>query len=138
MKAVASLLLIASVNAACECLGTEENGLPPASFFEGKSYPADYGSKCSDWDKEAESCKEGGADAGKDWCTEAWCYVAGDNDCDPAAYDTVFFADTDYSTLKFAVSACPKDAEESADGDASAALYASAMAVTFAAVAATI
>ena len=141
MKAVASLLMIASVNAACECLGTEENGLPPASFFEGKSYPADYGSKCSDWDKDAESCKEGGADNGKDWCTEAWCYVATDNDCDPAAYDTVFFADTEYADkLKFAVSACPKDAEEdeSADGDASVALYASAMAVTFAAVAASI
>jgi len=81
--------------------------MPPQSFFEEKGYPAEYGSSCSDWDKDAESCQEGGDDHGKDWCTEAWCYVASDNTCDPAAYDTVFFADTEYAeTLKFAVSAC--------------------------------
>ena len=142
MKVIASIFAIASVNAACECLGTTEKGLPPASFFEGKTpkYPGDYGSKCFEWDKDAESCKEGGADNGKDWCTDPWCYVAGDNDCSPAAYDTVFFADDEkYSTLKFAVSACPDEAKaEEAATDASSALFASAMAISMVAVAATI
>ena len=141
MKAFASLLSVAYVNAACECLGTEENGMPPSSLFTDKGYPADYGTKCSDWDKEDPTCQDGKANWGKDWCTEAWCYVAAENDCDPAAYDTVFFADTEYAgTLKFAVSACPKDAEaeESADGDASMALYASVMAVSVASIAASL
>jgi len=133
MKVTALIATIASVNAACECLGAEGEGMPTADFFTGKGYPADYGTKCSDWDKEAESCAEGGADAGKEWCTNAWCYVAADNDCD-TDYDTVFFADTEFSGLKFATSACPAD--ESA-GDASSALMAST-AVLFAAVAASI
>ena len=137
MKAVATLLTIGYVSAACECLGTEDNGLPPSSFFTDKSYPADYGSKCSEWDKDAESCQDGGDDFGKTWCTEAWCYVSATNDCDPAAFDTVFFADSEYKdTLKFATSACPKEAEAAAD--ASMALYASAAMATFAAVAASI
>ena len=112
----------------------------PFSPIRG-TYPADYGTKCSDWDKEDPTCQDGEANWGKDWCTEAWCYVAAENDCDPAAYDTVFFADTEYAgTLKFAVSACPKDAEaeESADGDASMALYASVMAVSVASIAASL
>ena len=132
MKVFASIFAIASVNAACECLGTEENGMPPSSLFTDKGMPAEYGASCSDWDKEDPSCQEGQANYGLDWCTEDWCYVAADNDCMPAAYDTVFFADTEYAgTLKFAVSACPNE-------DASSALFASTMAVVIAAVAATI
>ena len=135
MKVTALIATIASVNAACECLGATGDGMPDAAFFEGKGYPSDYGTKCSAWDVEAESCLEGGADNGKEWCTNAWCYVAADNDCDPAAYDTVFFAGTDYAGLKFATTACPADA---ADGDASSALMASVAALSLAAVAASI
>ena len=131
MKSTFALLAIASVNAACDCLMTEENGMPPASLFTDAGYPADYGTMCSAWDLEDPSCQEGEANFGVDWCTEAWCYVAAENDCDPAAYDTVFFADSDYAgTLKFSVTACAEDS--------SMALYASAMAATIAVVAASI
>jgi hypothetical protein len=134
MKSTFAVLTIAAVNAACDCLSTEENGMPPASLFTDAGYPAEYGSSCEAWDLADESCVEGGANFGVDWCTEAWCYVAADNTCDPAAYDTVFFADTEYAgTLKFAVSACAAGDEE-----ASMALYASAVAVTVAAVVASI
>ena len=132
MKTTFALLAIASVNAQCECLGTEENGMPPSSLFTEAGYPADYGSSCQAWDVEDPSCQEGEANYGVDWCTEAWCYVATENTCEPAAYDTVFFADTEYAgTLKFAVSACAAE-------DSSMSLYASAVMATVAVVAATL
>ena len=132
MKTTFALLAIASVNAQCECLGTEENGMPPSSLFTEAGYPADYGSSCQAWDLEDPSCQEGEANYGVDWCTEAWCYVATENTCEPAAYDTVFFADTEYAgTLKFAVSACAAE-------DSSMSLYASAVMATVAVVAATL
>ena len=131
MKSTFAILAIASVRAACECLETEENGMPPSSLFTDAGLPEDYGSYCDAWDVEDPSCQEGEANFGEDWCTEAWCYVAADNDCDPAAYDTVFFDETEYAdTLKFAVSAC---AESS-----SMALYASAVMATVAVVTATL
>ena len=133
MKTTFALLAVASVKATCECLGTEENGLPPSSFFTEAGYPAEYGSSCSAWDVEDPSCQEGEANYGVDWCTEAWCYVAAENTCDPAAYDTVFFAETEYAgTLKFAVTAC------AATEDSSMALYASAAMATVAVVAASL
>ena len=132
MKTTFALLAIASVNAQCECLETEENGMPPATLFTDAGYPADYGSSCQAWDVEDPSCQEGEANYGVDWCTEAWCYVAAENTCDPAAYDTVFFADTEYAgTLKFAVSACAAE-------DSSMSLYASAVMATVAVVAASL
>ena len=132
MKPTFAILAVASVKATCECLGTEENGLPPSTLFTDAGYPADYGSSCQAWDVEDPSCQEGQANYGVDWCTEAWCYVAADNTCDPAAYDTVFFADTEYAgTLKFAVSACAAE-------DSSMALYASVAMATVAVVAASI
>ena len=132
MKTTFALLAIASVNAQCECLGTEENGMPPSTLFTDAGYPAEYGASCSAWDVEDPSCQEGEANYGVDWCTEAWCYVAAENTCDPAAYDTVFFADTEYAgTLKFAVSACAAE-------DSSMSLYASAVMATVAVVAATL
>ena len=132
MKPTFAILAVASVKATCECLGTEENGMPPSTLFTDAGYPAEYGSSCQAWDVEDPSCQEGEANYGVDWCTEAWCYVAADNTCDPAAYDTVFFADTEYAgTLKFAVSACAAE-------DSSMALYASVAMATVAVVAASI
>ena len=132
MRATFALLAIASVNAQCDCLETEENGMPPAATFTDQGYPADYGTTCQAWDVEDPSCQEGEANYGVDWCTEAWCYVSATNTCDPAAYDTVFFADTEYAgTLKFAVSACAAE-------DSSMSLYASAVMATVAVVAATL
>ena len=132
MKSTFAILAVASVKASCDCLGTEENGMPPSTLFTDAGYPADYGSSCQAWDVEDPSCQEGEANYGVDWCTEAWCYVAADNTCDPAAYDTVFFADTEYAgTLKFAVSACAAE-------DSSMALYASVAMATVAVVAASI
>ena len=43
---------------------------------------------------------------GVDWCTQPWCYVAETNSCIPAAYDTVFFAGTEYDSIKLSVAAC--------------------------------
>ena len=102
-----ALAALATVSAECECLKTEENGLAPESLFTDAGYPEGYGASCSAWDAADPSCQEGEANYGKDWCTEKWCYVSATNTCDPAAYDTVFFADTAYAgTLKFAVTAC--------------------------------
>ena len=130
MKSTFALLAIASVNAACECLMTEENGMPPSSLFTDAGFPADYGALCSAWSLETASCQEGEANYGVAWCTEPWCYVAADNDCD-TSYDTVFFADTEYAgTLKSSVTVCAEDS--------SMALYASAMAATIAVVAVSI
>merc|ERR1712086_1008631 len=136
MKSYLALAAIASVSADCTCLETEANGMPPSSMFTDKGYPEGYGASCSEWDKDDASCQEGQANYGLDWCTEKWGYVAAENTCDPAAYDTVFFADTVYAgTLKFAVTACLETATETAtesptDADAagSAALYASSAA----------
>lgn len=86
---------------------TVENGLPAPEFFSEKGYPAEYGSKCSPWDVEDASCQEGGANFGIDWCTNNWCYVSAE--C-TNAYETVFFADTEYSsTLKFSTETCKAD-----------------------------
>lgn len=99
---------VETVVAGCECLKTEAKGMPPSSLFTDAGYVEEYGASCGAWDLKDPSCKEGEANYGQDWCTKKWCYVSADNTCDPAAYDTVFFADTDYAgTLKFAVSACP-------------------------------
>ena len=130
MKTTFAILAVASVNAACECLMTEENGLPSPSFFTEAGYPADYGSMCTAWDIEGAYCLEGGDNFGESWCTNAWCYVASDNTCDPAAMTTTFFADTEYDGLMWAESACSEDS--------SMALYASAMAATVAVIAASI
>ena len=54
-------------------------------------------------------CLEGGADNGKDWCTDPWCFVSADSECDEedGAYDTAFFANTTYSdSLEFSDSVC--------------------------------
>ena len=131
---VLSFLAVTAVNAQCECIETEENGLPPASFFTDRGFPADYGASCSDWDAEDPSCQEGGANFGVSWCTEDWCYVSTKNTCDEdGVFDTVMFADEEvYSeTLKFATQAC----EET---ESSVAVYASAIALSAAMVAATI
>ena len=133
---VLTLLFAATVRADCTCLETEENGLPPQSFFEGEGYPAEYGSTCSDWDAEDESCQEGGDNYGVAWCTEDWCYVSTKNTCDEdGVFDTVMFADdpTYSETLKFATQACEETEEAS-----SVAVYASALAVTAAMVAASV
>ena len=132
---VLSFLAVTAVNAQCECLETEENGMPPSSFFTDLGYPADYESSCSDWDAEDASCQEGGDNYGVSWCTEDWCYVSTKNTCDDdGVFDTVMFADEEvYSeTLKFATQAC-EETEES-----SVAVYASAIALSAAMVAATI
>ena len=96
---------------------TEENGMPPSSLFTDKGMPEDYGTKCSPWDVEDPSCQEGEANFGVDWCTEDWCYVS--SKCEKA-YDTVFFADTDYAgTLKFSVETCKaKDSDDPGTLDA--------------------
>ena len=128
-------LLIAAVAAqedlTCQCLADESMGLPPSTLFTDRGYPEDYGTKCFEWDLEDPSCQEGGDNYGVDWCTGQWCYVGAD--C-ATAYDTVFFADTEYAgTLKFDVkTACPATSEEGSNM-----LYASAAAV-IAAVAASI
>ena len=95
-------------NTKCDCLMTEENGMPPSSLFTDKGMPEDYGTKCSPWDVEDPTCQEGEANFGLDWCTENWCYVS--SRCEQA-YDTVFFADTEYAeTLKFSVNTCKRGA----------------------------
>jgi hypothetical protein len=128
MKFTFALLAVASVNAQCECLATEEEGLPPVETFTDKGFPEGYGATCEVWDLEDPTCQEGEDNFGVDWCTESWCYVSAE--CE-SAYDTVFFADTEYAeTLKFSVGACASE-------EASVALYASAAAV-FAAVAVSI
>ena len=125
MKSYLALATIAAVSADCECLRTEENGMPPSELFTDAGYPEGYGASCEAWDAEDPTCQEGEANYGLDWCTEKWCYVSSENTCDPAAYDTVFFADTEYAgTLKFAVTAC---LEINTQG--SVALYASSAAV---------
>ena len=97
-------------NTKCDCLMTEENGMPPSSLFTEKGYPEDYGTKCSPWDVEDPTCQEGEANFGLDWCTENWCYVS--SRCEQA-YDTVFFADTEYAeTLKFSVNTCKRGTEK--------------------------
>ena len=122
------LVATAVAQSPCDCLGDEANGLPPATFFTEAGYPGDYGSSCQVWDLEDPSCQEGEANFGVDWCTEPWCYVGAE--CE-TAYDTVFFAETEYKdTLKFDVITACASTEEG-----SAALYASAVAMTVAAVA---
>ena len=119
-----ALAALATVSADCECLKTEENGLAPSELFTDAGYPEGYGASCGAWDAEDPTCQEGEANYGLDWCTEKWCYVAAENTCDPAAYDTVFFADTEYAgTLKFAVTACLENTQ------GSVALYASSAAI---------
>ena len=85
MKLNSVLLSIASVNAACDCVGNMDGNFPPASFFTDLGYDADLGSKCKNWDEDKDYCMEGGESYGEDWCDLAWCYVPADNTCDPAA-----------------------------------------------------
>ena len=130
MKTSFALLAIASVNAQCDCVGTEEAGLPPATFFTEQGYAGEYGSSCMAWDAAADYCMEGGENFGEDWCSNSWCYVPATNTCEPAAQDSLWFADTDYS-LQWAIAACAAE-------DSSVALYASAIMATVAVVAASI
>ena len=110
----------------CVCLGRSESSgsaeagsaMPPVEFYTDKGYDAEYGSSCNEWlnpEGKPAICNDG-----KD-CTEPWCYVAADADCDPSVtYDTRFFADTEYAgTLKFSNDACGsnKEAECSSDLD---------------------
>ena len=131
MKISFTLLAIASVSAQCDCL-TEEQGLPPAAFFTEQGYAGDYGNSCKAHDSAADYCQEGGANFGEDWCQASWCYVSSTNTCEPAAQDSLWFADTDYA-LQWSTAACAADAE-----DSSVALYASALIATVTAVAASI
>ena len=133
MKTYLALLAIASVSAQCDCL-TEEQGLPPATFFTEQGYAGDYGNSCKAHDSAADYCQEGGANFGEDWCKASWCYVSSTNTCEPAAQDSEWFADTEAYALQWAIAACAAEAAE----DSSVALYASAFIATVAAVAASI
>jgi len=97
-----ALLAIASVNAACDCVGTDSEGFPPASFFTSRGYVADLGTVCLNWDEDKDYCKVGSEsyisllEDDEDWCTTSWCYVPADNTCDPAAKDSEWFVGTEY------------------------------------------
>ena len=91
-------------DSACDCLGSEENGLPPQSFFVEKGFTELYGSSCSAWDKSYDYCLEGGANFGEEWCTKDWCYVS--SKCE-SGKSTLTFADTEYAdTLKWSMDTC--------------------------------
>ena len=133
----ASLLLLLAVTGPsavysgdCACLGRGENAtttssdgsaeagsaMPPVEFFTDKDYIIEYGSYCNEWlnpEGKPAICNDG------EDCTEPWCYVAADADCDPAiTYDTRFFADTEYAgTLKFSNDACVTDDHDDHDHD---------------------
>jgi hypothetical protein len=112
----ATVAVESATNPKCKCAGANSDAVPPASYFEEKDFPSNppYGSYCTDWDKGGKvpwaiPCLEGGADHGLDWCTDPWCFVSADSECDEegGAYNTVFFANTTYSdSLKFSVSVC--------------------------------
>ena len=92
--------------------------MPPLSFFVEKNYTAEYGSYCGEWlnpEGKPAICNDG-----KD-CTEPWCYVAADADCDPSmTYPTRFFADTEFaSSLKFSNDPCVDDDSSSEDSSSS-------------------
>jgi hypothetical protein len=54
----------------CDCLETEENGLPPASLFTDKGMADNYGSTCGViWDENDEGCLDGGDYFGQEFCT---------------------------------------------------------------------
>ena len=131
MKSTIFAALVAVVSAdACDCLLTEAGGLPPSSLFTDKDLAAEYGSKCGVWDTETAGCEAGGEYADEAWCTSEWCYV--DATTCEGALDTMFFDETEYAdTLKWSMETCAAET-------GSVAMYASAMAVTLAAVAASI
>jgi hypothetical protein len=150
LVAAAPAVVQSATNPKCECIGANSDAVPPASYFEEKDFPSNppYGSYCTDWDKGGDvswaiPCLEGGADHGLDWCTEPWCYVFADSECDEegGAYNTVFFANTTYSdSLKFSVSVCtvyngstvPSDDGsdiESTSGESSSTITAGSMAL---------
>ena len=100
--------------------GSADSGsaMPPMSFFGDQNYTETYGSWCAEWlnpEGELAICNDG-----KD-CTEPWCYVAADADCDPSmTYPTCFFADTEYaSSLKFSNDPCVDDDSSSEDSSSS-------------------
>ena len=100
--------------------GSADSGsaMPPMSFFSDQNYTETYGSWCAEWlNPEG---KLGICNDGKD-CTEPWCYVAADADCDPSmTYPTRFFADTEYaSSLKFSNDPCVDDDSSSEDDSSS-------------------
>ena len=141
MKLLATLMTLAAVSADCVCLGDESENFPGPSLFNTKNKPADYGATCKPWDIEDESCLEGGANAALEWCKNDWCYVAAENTCETGVYDTVFFADDAEwaGKLKFSTKACiPVVEETAADAEGSSALFASIIAVSAAALAASI
>ena len=100
--------------------GSADSGsaMPPMSFFSDQNYTETYGSWCAEWlNPEG---KLGICNDGKD-CTEPWCYVAADADCDPSmTYPTRFFADTEFaSSLKFSNDPCVDDDSSSEDDSSS-------------------
>ena len=136
MKLITSLIGVASVNAACECLGETSAEFPGPVLFNTKGRPGDFGAYCKAWDVDTPNCQKGEVNAEKEWCVNEWCYVSADNDCDPAAYPTDEFADNDEwaGKLKFSTAdACPKKEAYVAEG--SLAIYASTIAISVGAIA---
>ena len=119
---VLAALAIAYVNAECACMESDSDDLPPADFFTGEGYAEDYGQGCAKHDEEADYCQEDGENAGEDWCTAEWCYVVDGAECDDAE-DTLFFADTEYSEIQWAMAVCESE-------DNATALYASMAALS--------
>ena len=140
MKLLATLMTLAAVSADCVCLGDQSEDFPGPSLFNTKNKPADYGATCKPWDVEDPSCLEGGENAALEWCKNDWCYVAADNTCETGVYDTEFFKDDEEwgGKLKFSTKACIPVKQEEVAADGSSALLASVIAVSAAALAASI
>ena len=75
-----------------------------------------------------------------EWCTNDWCYVAADNTCGTGVYDTFFFKDDEEwaGKLKFSTKACIPTPDPEPVAEGSSALYASLIAFSAAALAASI
>ena len=122
------LVAAAAAQDPCACLESEENGLPPASFFEGTGNVGNYGSTCDTWDIELAYCQEGGEYFGEAWCTSPWCYVG--SACE-GSLETFLFNESEYAgQLDWSMDVCAATEEKSSMLYASAAVMLAALAAS--------
>ena len=102
---------IASVQAACECLGSSDADV--TAQVAVLEYPEKYGEVCSN-DAEQDWCQEGGVDFGKKYCETEWCYVAADSTCEDGEVDEEFEG-SDAEGVKFSYAVCASGDESSGE-----------------------
>ena len=140
LKTIFAVAAVAAQDDPCACnmMTTEELGGPPASYYESIGVDTAIGSSCQKWDVDQPYCQEGGEYYGQEFCYMAKCFVSYECDSIAAVDEWEDIPGTEEYRGKYkAFYACDQRLLMMGEEKASL-IYASALTLSIAAIAASI